>query len=94
MGKEQEEGLKIEVATLTVTVVVVMLSLLCTCGASNLDPLILIPGNGGNQLEARLTNQYKPSSFICESRKRKDGSDFDLIPVSYLLLSLNALPNA
>ncbi|XP_027354932.1 lecithin-cholesterol acyltransferase-like 1 [Abrus precatorius] len=54
----------------TVTVVV-MLSLLCTCGAistsGNLHPLILVPGNGGNQLEARLTHEYKPSSFICES---------------------------
>nr|AFK36900.1 unknown [Lotus japonicus] len=55
-------------------IVLVMLPLLlCTCGAttilssSNLHPLILIPGNGGNQLEARLTNQYKPSSFICET---------------------------
>lgn len=74
---KKEQGLKIEVATFRVTVVAVMLSLLCTCGASNFDPLILIPGNGGNQLEARLTNQYKPSTFICESWypliKKKNG---------------------
>ncbi|KHN04429.1 Lecithin-cholesterol acyltransferase-like 1 [Glycine soja] len=51
---KKEQGLKIEVATFRVTVVAVMLSLLCTCGASNFDPLILIPGNGGNQLEASV----------------------------------------
>ncbi|CAK9154120.1 unnamed protein product [Ilex paraguariensis] len=37
-----------------------------TCQAdSNLHPLILVPGSGGNQLEARLTRDYKPSSFFC-----------------------------
>lgn len=37
-----------------------------TCqAASNLHPLILIPGNGGNQLEARLTADYKPTSLLC-----------------------------
>lgn len=61
------QGLKIGVATVTV---IVMFSLLCLCGtttSTNLHPLILIPGNGGNQLEAKLNNEYKPSSFICES---------------------------
>ncbi|BAT77930.1 hypothetical protein LR48_Vigan04g240800 [Vigna angularis] len=60
---------RIGFATLT-EVVVVMLSVVCTCGAStsgNLHPLILVPGNGGNQLEAKLSREYKPSSFICES---------------------------
>ncbi|KFK28803.1 hypothetical protein AALP_AA7G050500 [Arabis alpina] len=28
-------------------------------------PLILVPGNGGNQLEARLDKDYKPGSFWC-----------------------------
>lgn len=28
-------------------------------------PLILVPGNGGNQLEARLDQDYKPTSFWC-----------------------------
>uniref|UniRef100_A0A0R0K3W8 Lecithin-cholesterol acyltransferase-like 1 n=1 Tax=Glycine max TaxID=3847 RepID=A0A0R0K3W8_SOYBN len=60
---KKEQGLKIEVATFRVTVVAVMLSLLCTCGASNFDPLILIPGNGGNQLEARLTNHVILAPF-------------------------------
>lgn len=32
---------------------------------SNLHPVILVPGNGGNQLEARLTRGYKPSSLFC-----------------------------
>ncbi|KAF5461946.1 hypothetical protein F2P56_018004 [Juglans regia] len=43
--------------------------MLYTCHAgSNLHPLILIPGNGGNQLEARLTAGYKPSSLYCYKR--------------------------
>jgi len=28
-------------------------------------PVVLIPGAGGNQLEARLTEDYKPSSLVC-----------------------------
>ncbi|KAI4316599.1 hypothetical protein L6164_024565 [Bauhinia variegata] len=37
-----------------------------SCGASNkVHPLVLIPGNGGNQLEARLTSEYKPTSLFC-----------------------------
>ncbi|XP_054789940.1 lecithin-cholesterol acyltransferase-like 1 [Prosopis cineraria] len=37
------------------------------CGSSNtLHPLILIPGAGGNQLEARLTGDYKPTSLLCD----------------------------
>ncbi|XP_062164162.1 lecithin-cholesterol acyltransferase-like 1 [Alnus glutinosa] len=49
-----------------------------TCQAgSSLHPLILIPGNGGNQLEARLTSDYRPSSLYCNRWnpvvKSKDG---------------------
>ncbi|KAK9166013.1 hypothetical protein Scep_001204 [Stephania cephalantha] len=32
---------------------------------SDLHPVILVPGSGGNQLEARLTKEYKPSSLWC-----------------------------
>jgi hypothetical protein len=28
-------------------------------------PVILIPGSGGSQLEARLTEEYRPSSLAC-----------------------------
>ncbi|KAK4277393.1 hypothetical protein QN277_015398 [Acacia crassicarpa] len=42
----------------------VMLQIIC--GTSNtLHPIILIPGAGGNQLEARLTGDYKPTSLLC-----------------------------
>lgn len=46
---------------------IVAMSLFCTCQAISrgLHPLILVPGNGGNQLEARLTSDYKPSSLLC-----------------------------
>uniref|UniRef100_A0A2P2MZ33 Lecithin-cholesterol acyltransferase-like 1 n=1 Tax=Rhizophora mucronata TaxID=61149 RepID=A0A2P2MZ33_RHIMU len=45
----------------------IMALMLSTCQArdSNLHPLILVPGSGGNQLEARLTCGYKPSNLIC-----------------------------
>ncbi|KAK4380884.1 Lecithin-cholesterol acyltransferase-like 1 [Sesamum angolense] len=32
---------------------------------NNLHPVILVPGSGGNQLEARLTAEYKSSSLLC-----------------------------
>lgn len=32
---------------------------------SNIHPLILVPGNGGNQLEARFTSEYKATSLFC-----------------------------
>jgi len=34
---------------------------------STLHPIVLVPGSGGNQLEARLTSEYKPSSLICKA---------------------------
>lgn len=49
--------------------------LLCiaSTGANHgLHPLILVPGSGGNQLEARLTNAYRPSSFFCDPWIRSD----------------------
>lgn len=57
-------------------VIMVVLSTLSSCCVSaaraagggseqQLHPVILIPGTGGNQLEARLTEDYKPSSLVC-----------------------------
>ncbi|KAK4428700.1 Lecithin-cholesterol acyltransferase-like 1 [Sesamum alatum] len=39
----------------------------CKISSANnqLHPVILIPGSGGNQLEARLTAEYKPTSLLC-----------------------------
>ncbi|CAL4927117.1 unnamed protein product [Urochloa decumbens] len=61
-------------APAALTVMMVMLSLSC-CGVSaarvvagagaERHPVILIPGAGGNQLEARLTEDYKPCSLAC-----------------------------
>ncbi|KAK3007058.1 hypothetical protein RJ639_016622 [Escallonia herrerae] len=53
---------------LDITVAMVSMALMVyTCQAgSSLHPLILIPGNGGNQLEARLTADYKPVSLFCK----------------------------
>ncbi|KAL2232683.1 lecithin-cholesterol acyltransferase-like 1 [Sesamum indicum] len=36
-----------------------------TSSTNSLHPVILIPGSGGNQLEARLTAEYKSSSLLC-----------------------------
>ncbi|KAJ7562146.1 hypothetical protein O6H91_03G056400 [Diphasiastrum complanatum] len=33
--------------------------------AGDLAPVVLIPGVGGTQLHARLTNEYRSSSFLC-----------------------------
>nr|GME00274.1 lecithin-cholesterol acyltransferase-like 1 [Ipomoea batatas] len=50
--------------------------MLYTCQATtSLHPLILIPGNGGNQLEARLTAKYKPTSLWCKWYPIKKDSD-------------------
>nr|GMD99472.1 lecithin-cholesterol acyltransferase-like 1 [Ipomoea batatas] len=50
--------------------------ILYTCQATtNLHSLILIPGNGGNQLEARLTSKYKPTSLWCKWYPIKKDSD-------------------
>ncbi|KAH7665033.1 lysophospholipase III protein [Dioscorea alata] len=46
-----------------------MLALLCLYRNSiavDLHPLVLVPGRGGNQLEARLTPKYKSSTLICK----------------------------
>uniref|UniRef100_A0ACD6A4M8 Uncharacterized protein n=1 Tax=Avena sativa TaxID=4498 RepID=A0ACD6A4M8_AVESA len=62
------------VVLLLSAVVVIMLSLSSCCASSSagcggggqlLHPVILIPGSGGNQLEARLTDDYRPSSLTC-----------------------------
>lgn len=37
----------------------------CRASELSLHPVVLIPGSGGNQLEARLTEKYKPSSLVC-----------------------------
>lgn len=61
---------------IAVATMVSMAVMLCsTCQATgNLHPLILIPGNGGNQLEARLTATYKPTSLWCKWYPiKKDG---------------------
>jgi hypothetical protein len=38
-----------------------------TVNNGSLSPIVLIPGTGGTQLEARLTKDYKPGSFWCYS---------------------------
>ncbi|KAF7052498.1 hypothetical protein CFC21_060587 [Triticum aestivum] len=61
------------VVLLAAAVVTTMLSLSSCCASSPggggggqlLHPVILIPGSGGNQLEARLTDDYRPSSLTC-----------------------------
>ncbi|OVA08619.1 Lecithin:cholesterol/phospholipid:diacylglycerol acyltransferase [Macleaya cordata] len=64
---------------LEVVVVVWMAVMVYMCHArSDLHPLILVPGSGGNQLEARLTKDYKPSSLICRIWSRPGGRWFRL----------------
>lgn len=54
-----------------------MLPVVClSAGGSTaeLHPLVLIPGSGGNQLEARLTADYKPSSLLCALAAPRQGA--------------------
>ena len=54
---------------LTVAMVVSTAVMWYTCeGNYDLNPLILVPGSGGNQLEARLTDEYEPPSQLCGKR--------------------------
>lgn len=69
-------GLRFQLALLLL--VPLMVAMVYTCPASaTLHPLILIPGSGGSQLEARLTSAYRPSSPLCgrwyPPLKDKDG---------------------
>ncbi|XP_010273215.1 PREDICTED: lecithin-cholesterol acyltransferase-like 1 [Nelumbo nucifera] len=69
------KGLKI------LLVLIDMALTLCACHSSAaLHPLILVPGNGGNQLEARLTGAFKSSSLLCYQpflhHKEEDKSDW------------------
>ncbi|KAK6789928.1 hypothetical protein RDI58_013728 [Solanum bulbocastanum] len=50
---------------LIIFIISTMLSTNCQAITTNLNPLILIPGAGGNQLEARLTSKYKSTSLLC-----------------------------
>ncbi|XP_007018457.2 PREDICTED: lecithin-cholesterol acyltransferase-like 1 [Theobroma cacao] len=55
------QGLSIKLAIIPIAM------MLCLCQAiTNLHPLILVPGSGGNQLEARLTTGYKPLDLFCD----------------------------
>lgn len=49
------------------------------CGGAaaggKLHPLVLIPGDGGNQLEARITKDYKPSSLLCKWWTRQPAAE-------------------
>lgn len=54
---------------IALTSLLIMLQIICGVSTNNLNtlnPLILIPGAGGNQLEAKLTGDYKPSSLLCD----------------------------
>ncbi|XP_078442323.1 alpha/beta-Hydrolases superfamily protein [Wolffia australiana] len=58
-----------------IPLILAMVALLQACAAAKLHPIVLIPGNGGNQLEARLSKDYKPSSFFCRlwGNRRNNG---------------------
>lgn len=42
-----------------------LLSLYSAAAGADLHPVILIPGAGGNRLEARLTTDHRPTGIIC-----------------------------
>lgn len=72
--KEEGKHMKGQLGLMWVVAVVAMALMLQTChgwsGSSNLYPVVLVPGSGGNQLEARLTEAYRPSSLVCRRLDR------------------------
>lgn len=53
-------------AAIVLTMTLLLQSVSLTAGTSALHPVILIPGAGGNQLEARLTTDYRSKNIICQ----------------------------
>ncbi|KAJ6822783.1 lecithin-cholesterol acyltransferase-like 1 [Iris pallida] len=58
-------------SSLSVLPMALLLVHACHCRGSDVHPLVIIPGSGGNQLEARLSKEYKPSSLLCSPVGRK-----------------------
>ncbi|XP_050214994.1 lecithin-cholesterol acyltransferase-like 1 [Mercurialis annua] len=55
-----------KICRLKLGIALLAIMLLHTCQPSTkLHPVIIVPGSGGNQLEARLTSSYKPTSLLC-----------------------------
>lgn len=55
---------------------IILMATLIHASHAIMNPIVIIPGTGGNQLEARLNEQYKPSSLFCRlttTKKDKDG---------------------
>jgi lysophospholipase-3 len=79
MGRRLSLARVSAVAATTMVVILSLSSSLCVSAATRAGagttgavaaeqqrhPVVLIPGAGGNQLEARLTEDYKPSSLVC-----------------------------
>ncbi|KAF7830529.1 lecithin-cholesterol acyltransferase-like 1 [Senna tora] len=61
------KGLSLKIGAFNYSNIVLLVMMVCIrCGRSSIvHPVILIPGAGGNQLEARLSKHYKPTSLIC-----------------------------
>ncbi|KAL5706696.1 lysophospholipase [Ranunculus cassubicifolius] len=54
-------------------IVTLSMMMMYTClSHSDLHPLILVPGAGGNQLQGRLTEAYRPPSLICKLQYRRN----------------------
>lgn len=54
------------VAAIALAMSLLLQSVSFTAGTMAIHPVILIPGAGGNQLEARLTTDYHSRSIICQ----------------------------
>lgn len=77
----------VDVATamMVITMMVVVVPSTCRAVINNnshqLSPVVLVPGAGGNQLEARLTAEYKGTSWLCNRFypiKKEEGGWFRL----------------
>ncbi|KAL7586058.1 hypothetical protein Lser_V15G44603 [Lactuca serriola] len=82
------ESVVVNVATVMMVITMMVAVVPSTCRAiindnhhRQLYPVVLVPGAGGNQLEARLTAEYKGTSWLCSRFypvKKQEGGWFRL----------------
>ncbi|KAJ9566828.1 hypothetical protein OSB04_002794 [Centaurea solstitialis] len=69
------------VADVVIRAMVVITMMVAAATCHQLSPVVLVPGAGGNQLEARLTAEYKGKSWLCNRFypiKKQEGGWFRL----------------
>uniref|UniRef100_A0A7N0ZQ89 Lecithin-cholesterol acyltransferase-like 1 n=1 Tax=Kalanchoe fedtschenkoi TaxID=63787 RepID=A0A7N0ZQ89_KALFE len=56
----------------TAAILIAMISCVASLATGGLHPVIIVPGSGGNQLEGRLTEDYKTHSPFCRRWRKEE----------------------